>query len=69
MCLYFWPGTEIRHYNLPTVEGVAAIVPGDGSEDIREHREIILHTQEGGLHCISHLHPSYLCLHYVLLFL
>ena len=68
MRLYFWPGTDARHYNLPTVEEVAAIVPGDGSEDVREHREIILRTQGGGLRRISHLHPSYLCLHYVLLF-
>ena len=68
MHLYFQPGTDSRRYNLPTVEEVAAIVPGDGSEDVREHREIILRTQGGGLRRISHLHPSYLCLHYVLLF-
>lgn len=68
MRLTFQQGTDARCYNLPTVEEVATIVPGDGSENVREHREIILCTQGGGLRCISHLHPSYLCLHYVLLF-
>ena len=57
-----------RRYNLPTVDEIAAVVPGDGSEERCNHRDIILHLQGGGLKRISHLHPSYSTLHYVLLF-
>ena len=49
------------------MEEIAAVISGDGSENVSQHREIILHLQDGGLCCISHLHPAYLCLHYVLL--
>ncbi|KIK20564.1 hypothetical protein PISMIDRAFT_105502 [Pisolithus microcarpus 441] len=68
MRLYLQQGTDGRRYNLPTVDEIAAIVPGDGSEIVRKDRDIILHLQGGGLRCISNLHPSYLPLHYVLLF-
>ncbi|KIK21159.1 hypothetical protein PISMIDRAFT_655460 [Pisolithus microcarpus 441] len=68
MCLYLQQGTDGRRYNLPTVDEIAAIVPGDGSGIVRKDRDIILHLQGGGLHHISNLHPSYLPLHYVLLF-
>jgi hypothetical protein len=58
-----------RRYNLPTEnEGVAAIIPGDGSEECSDHRDIILCLNGGGLQQISHLHLSYSSLHYVLLF-
>ena len=60
--------TDGRRYNLPTVDEIAAVIPGDGSEDVGELRDIVLHLHEDGLQCISHLHPSYLPLHYVLLF-
>ena len=50
------------------MEEIAAVVPGDGSENVSQHREIILRLQGGGLRRISHLYPAYLCLHYVLLF-
>ena len=40
----------------------------DGSENVSQHREIILCLQDGGLCHISHLDLTYLCLHYVLLF-
>ena len=42
------------------MEEIAAVVPGDGSENVSQHREIILRLQGGGLCCISHLHPAYL---------
>src|SRR5271154_6043669 len=60
---------DLRRYNLPTAndEG-AAIIPGDGSEVRSDHRDIILRLHGGGLRRISHLHPSYSTLHYVLLF-
>jgi len=60
---------DLRRYNLPTAnDEVAAIIPGDGSEQRLDHRDIILRLQGGGLRRISHLHPSYSSLHYVLLF-
>jgi Helitron helicase-like domain at N-terminus len=60
---------DLRHYNLPTANNeVAAIIPGDGSEQHLDHRDIILRLSGGGLKRISHLHPSYSSLHYVLLF-
>ena len=57
-----------RRYNLPTADEIAAIVPGDGSEDRKNDRDIILHLRSGGLRQISHLHPHYASLHYVCFF-
>lgn len=68
MRIYLQQGADVRRYNLPTVEEVAAIVPGDGSRDTRVDRDIIVRLQGGGLRRISNLHPSYLPLHYVLFF-
>ena len=60
---------DLRRYNLPNAnEEVAAIIPGDGSEECSSHRDIVLHLSGGGLTRISHLHPSYSSLHYVFLF-
>ena len=60
---------DLRRYNLPTANNeVAAIIPGDGSEQRSDHRDIILRLRGGGLTRISHLNPSYSSLHYVLLF-
>jgi hypothetical protein len=61
-------GADRRRYNLPTVEEVAAIIPGHSSEDVQQHRDIVLRLKGGGLQRISHLHPLYSPLHYVLLF-
>ena len=68
MRLHLQQGNDPRRYNLPTVEEIAAIVPGDGSQDVRVDRDIVLRLQGGGLRRISNLHPSYLPLHYVLFF-
>jgi hypothetical protein len=60
---------DLCRYNLPNAnEEIAAIIPGDGSEEQSNHRDIVLHLSGGGLQRISHLHPSYSSLHYVLLF-
>ena len=60
---------DLRHYNLPTADDeVAAIIPGDGSEVRSNHRDIVLRLKGGGLQRISHLHPAYASLQYVLLF-
>ena len=68
MRLHLQQGNDARRYNLPTMDEIAAIVPGDGSQDVRAHRDIVLRLQGGGLRRISNLHPSYLPLHYVLFF-
>jgi len=57
-----------RRYNLPTTDEIAAIIPGDGSEERSDHRDIVVRLTGGGLKCISHLHPSYSTLHYTMLF-
>ncbi len=57
-----------RRYNLPTANEIAAVIPGDGSEEVSDHRDIVLRLQGGGLRRISHLNPGYSTLHYVLLF-
>ncbi|KAF8346239.1 hypothetical protein F5887DRAFT_824229, partial [Amanita rubescens] len=57
-----------RRYNLPTASEVAAVIPGDGSEEVSDHRDIVVRLQGGGLRRISHLNPAYSPLHYVLLF-
>jgi hypothetical protein len=66
------PSADHRRYNLPTADEVAAIIPGNGEEDVSEHREIILRlkapAQGSTLKRISHLNPLYAPLHYVLLF-
>ena len=60
---------DLRRYNLPTAnDEVAAIIPGDGSEERSDHRDIVLRLKGGDLERISHLHPSYSTLHYVTLF-
>ena len=60
---------DMHRYNLPTAdEEVAAVIPGDGTEEHSDHRDIVLCLHGGDLKRISHLNPSYSCLHYVLLF-
>ena len=68
MRLHLQQGNDPRRYNLSTVEEIAAIVLGDGSQDVRVVHDIVLHLQGDGLCRISNLHPSYLPLHYVLFF-
>ena len=66
--LHMDKNADSRRYNLPTVDEIAAIIPGDGSEDRSDHRDIVLRLTGGGLKHISHLHPSYSTLHYTMLF-
>lgn len=42
MCLHLQQGADGRRYNLPTMDEIAAIIPGDGSENVGSHRNIIL---------------------------
>ncbi|PCH38554.1 hypothetical protein WOLCODRAFT_65178, partial [Wolfiporia cocos MD-104 SS10] len=57
-----------QHYNLPTIDEVAAVIPGSGDEDVQRHRDIILQLHGVNLERISNIHPLYSPLHYVLLF-
>jgi hypothetical protein len=56
-----------RTYNTSTVDEVAAILIGDGSENAAR-RDIVLRTSLGGLQYINELHPSHMPLQYPLLF-
>lgn len=60
--------TDQRRYNLPTVEEIAAVIPGDGIERRSDHRDIVVRLRGGALKQISHLHQSYSTLHYTMLF-
>ncbi|TFK31695.1 hypothetical protein BDQ12DRAFT_729341 [Crucibulum laeve] len=57
-----------QRYNLPTANEIAVMVPGDGSEELSNDRDIVLQKTGGGFRKISHLHPSYSALQYPLLF-
>jgi hypothetical protein len=50
------------------VDEVAAIMPGTGEEDVDYNRDIVLCYKHGHTKFISHIHPLYHPLHYVLLF-
>ena len=47
---------------------IGVLIPGDGTQKVSNHRDIVLRHQGGALQRISHLHKFYSCLHYVLLF-
>ena len=68
MTIVLEQGDDHRRYNLPTVDEVAAIIPGTGEEDVDHNRDIVLRYKHGGIKPISHLHPLYAPLHYVMLF-
>ncbi|KZP30308.1 hypothetical protein FIBSPDRAFT_699312, partial [Athelia psychrophila] len=63
------PSQDRRRYNLPTVDEIAVVLPGDGTQPV-DSRDIILRLRwpDGPLQRISDGHVSYACLHYVLLF-
>lgn len=60
------PGHDPRRYNLPSASEVAVVLPGEFTQS--NSRDILLHLHGGVLHRISHLHPSYTPLYYVILF-
>ena len=59
---------DSRRYNTPTANEVGAIMVGDGTDTEEITRDIIVKKKGGPLQRISILHPSYLPMHYVLLF-
>jgi hypothetical protein len=54
-------------YNIPTGNEVAAIMVGDGFEDV-DHRDVVVQDQQGGLRRISELHPAYMPMSYAFMF-
>ncbi len=50
--LHVGDGTDGRWYNLPTVDELAAIIPGDGSEPVQNYRDIILCMHDHSIKCI-----------------
>lgn len=63
------PNQDRRRYNMPTVDEIAVVVPGDGSQPM-ESRDIILRLRSPDcpLQRISDGHVAYTSLHYVILF-
>ncbi|KAF9009738.1 hypothetical protein BDZ89DRAFT_964743, partial [Hymenopellis radicata] len=61
-------GSDKRRHNLPTAEEIAAILPGDGTQNEKADRDIVIRLEGGRLRRISQLNPLYSPLHYVLLF-
>jgi len=68
MAIVLEQGADCCRYNLPTVDEVAAIIPGTREENVDYNRDIVLRYKDSGTRPISHLHPLYYPLHYVLLF-
>src|SRR6202453_2341635 len=66
------PTADRCRYNLPTANEIAAIIPGNGEEEVDKHREIIIRLKapaDGNrLKRISHLNSLYSPLHYILVF-
>jgi len=58
---------DARRYNVPTVDEVATLMVGDGSEVV-DRRDVVLAQQAGPYQHISELHLGYMALHYPLLF-
>lgn len=58
---------DLKRYNLPTVEEIGMVVPGDGSIDGSERR-IVLERQNAKLERITDMHTGYLPMRYVICF-
>jgi hypothetical protein len=66
--LRIMPGQDQRQYNLPMMDEVAVILPGDGTAPDR--RDIVLHPRHADRSYtrVDDRNPAYASLHYVLLF-
>jgi len=58
---------DARRYNVLTVDEVATLMVGDGSEAI-DRCDVVVVQQAGPFQCIFELHVGYMALHYPLLF-
>jgi len=61
------PSTDLRRYNLPSVDEIAVIVPGQ-QDHAMNPRDIVLQQRGGDHEFIHDHHYAYAPLHYVLLF-
>jgi len=68
MHLHFEQGRQARHYNVLQTDEIALILLEDGDIPNATH-DIVICLHRGVLHYISECHPTYLPLHYILLFL
>jgi len=59
--------TNLRCYNVPTVDEVGALMVG-GDVDEVDTRDIVVRSTNGYFQRVSPLHSAYMPLHYVLLF-
>ena len=61
--------TDSQCYNVPTTSEIAAIIVGDNNNPSNvSNCDIILHSHEGGLHCISELRVHRAYMHYCIMF-
>jgi hypothetical protein len=67
LCLIASQIKDACRYNVPTIDEVATLMVGDGSEVVDRH-DIVVAQQVGMFQRISKLHVGYMALHYPLLF-
>ncbi|KAF6145397.1 hypothetical protein GIB67_034167 [Kingdonia uniflora] len=60
--------TDHRRYNMPTMDEIAVILPGDGYQISGVRDIVVYHKENQGLMHISECHPDNLLLHYVIFF-
>ncbi|KAH9807627.1 hypothetical protein DFH28DRAFT_914280 [Melampsora americana] len=58
---------DLKRYNLPTVNEIGMVIPGDGTIDGSE-RKIVLEARDNKLVAINDMHTGYLPMRYVLCF-
>ncbi len=59
--------TDLRRYNVPTVDEVSALMVGGDVDEVNA-RDIVIRSTNGYFQRVSPLHNAYAPLHYVLLF-
>jgi len=67
LCLLNDRRTDLRHYNVPTVDEVGALMVGGDVDEVNA-RDIIIRSTNDYFQHVSPLHSAYAPLHYVLLF-
>ncbi|EGG00571.1 uncharacterized protein MELLADRAFT_67744 [Melampsora larici-populina 98AG31] len=58
---------DLKRYNLPAVDEIGMVVPGDGEIDGNKRR-LVLKRQDGRLEPINNMHTGYLPMRYVICF-
>jgi hypothetical protein len=68
LCFIAFRTKDACQYNVPTVDEVATLMVGNGSEAVDRH-DVVVAQQAGLFQRIFELHVGYMALHYPLLFL